>query len=303
MESQLAALGVQIVSWSYFSDEDLGLIREAARAGPLVLRANRSDGGAGLRVVHDEDELAQQWPPHADGFLAASRYLPSAVPLNVSGCIFPRGALTLHAPSIQLIGLPLSTTRPFGYCGNDFAAARELETEALDQLEEVATTTARWLTNQGYLGAFGIDALLHEGQVLLVEINPRFQGSSVLAAQLAREMERPDIFLDHIAAFLGLPAPPPIPLRDLAREQAHAAHVLCYNRSPNPVRVRPVSVDALEAPCGLIPRDTVAIQPEGILFSAHFGSSVTENGMSLRPEAEGIVRRLLHHLYDPPAAG
>ena len=109
-------------------------------------------------------------------FIAAAPYLVPNIPLNVNACVFSDSLVSLHSPSFQLIGLPGFTSRTFGYCGNDFAQVRELEGNVLDQLEHIVLESGKWLAGKGYVGAFGVDALLCKGQVYLTEINPRFQG-------------------------------------------------------------------------------------------------------------------------------
>ncbi|HVT60403.1 MAG TPA: ATP-grasp domain-containing protein [Thermoanaerobaculia bacterium] len=307
MELQLAAAGVRVVPWSYFADEDLVLIEEAAASGPLVLRTNRSDGGAGLTLIEHPAQLARSWPSHPEGFLAAAPFLAPNVPLNVNACVFPDGQVSLHPASLQLIGLASCTNRRFGYCGNDFAKAAELDRGVLDQLEEATVAAGRWLGRQGYLGAFGVDAILYQDQVYLVEVNPRFQGSSALAARLARELDRPDLFLDHIAAFLDLPRPAPMPLHEMTRRQSALAHVVCHHLGSQPLHCAPVDPDHLAVRCGLLPRPEVAVGSEAILFDALFRGKVTETGGELLPQAKEQVLDVTRQLYgsaiaddDPP---
>lgn len=286
IETQLAAAGIRVLPWADFADDDRVLIREAAEAGPLVLRANRSDGGAGLTLIEDPAQLDEGWPVHGDGFLSAAPYLAPSLPLNVNACVFPGGEVSLHSPSLQLIGVPSCTGRRFGYCGNDFARIAELESRQLDELESMTRVAGAWLGRQGYLGAFGIDALLHNGDIYLIEVNPRFQGSSAVAAELARDLDRPDIFLDHMAAFLGLPPPSQIPLRELARTQPAAAHVVCHNLLDRPVRAALASPDDLAANCSLLPDPGTLVQPHAALFALRYHHAVTDTGQTLVTSVE-----------------
>jgi len=296
IETQLAEIGVRIVPWRYFADDDIALIREAAETGPLVLRTNRSDGGAGLTLVQKPSELQNEWPVHGEGFLAAAPFLTPAIPINVNACVFPGGEVSLHAPSLQLIGIPSCTSRHFGYCGNDFARIADLEREILGDLEKIVVTTGRWLGRQGYLGAFGVDAIVHAGTVYLVEVNPRFQGSSVLAATLARELDRPDLFLDHISAFLDLPAPEHMSMAEIARQQPKLSHVVSHNLANAPVRIEIEASDRLPLRCTLLPHPEVVISAEGILFDAILPQTVTETGMELVPEVANQLNLVLREI-------
>lgn len=298
VETELRRHGIKVIPWRYFDDEDQLGLAESLEVGPMVLRANRTDGGAGLTLVRDEGQLAHDRPMHYDGFLAAAPLLAPAIPLNVNACVFRDGALSLHAPSVQLVGVRACTERPFGYCGNDFARIRDLDGRTLDAFEEMALKVGRWLAREGYVGAFGIDAVVHGGEVFLAEINARFQGSSPLAAQLADHLGRSNLFLDHLSAFLDIEADPLMSLRDQAREQSALAQVIVYNRGPVPVRRRTdAKSDGEEIHCKLLPAEPVAVDTEGLLFKLVMPGPVTEDGLSLCPAIDSEVRRLTAQLF------
>ncbi|HEY6103679.1 MAG TPA: ATP-grasp domain-containing protein, partial [bacterium] len=200
VETELREIGIRVVPWRYLATHDANLrpaLERALQGGPLVLRANRSISGRGLTMVRHPDEIAQVGEgTNPDGFIAVAPFLEPSVPLNVNACVFPDGTVSLHSPSLQLIGIP-GAGSPFTYCGNDFAQVRELDEAILDTLQEMATRVGRWLCSMGYAGAFGVDALLYQGAVYLTEVNPRFQGSSLVSASLDAELDRPDMYLTH----------------------------------------------------------------------------------------------------------
>jgi hypothetical protein len=299
VETQLRTIGLPVVPWTYFADDDLALIREAAEAGPLVLRANRSDGGAGLTLIHNPAQIQQSWPVHLDGFLAAAPFLDPCIPLNVNACVFPGSYVSIHPASLQLIGIPICTGRRFGYCGNDFARIADLDVSILGALEKMTLRVGGWLGTQGYLGAFGIDAVLHKGSVYLVEVNPRFQGSSALAATLMRDLDLPDLFLDHVAAFLGLSAPHAVPLADITRNQSPSAHIVCHNIAA-PRRIEIPTPDRLPLRCSLLPRPDVTIAREGILFEAVVPGRVTTTGAELLDDIDEQVRHIAQEVARNP---
>lgn len=296
VESQLARAGVRVLPWHYWADSDRPLLREWAARQPLVLRANRTDGGLGVQLLNCPTALETQWPPHNDGFLAAAPYLNTAIPLNVNACVFADGSVTMHGPSLQIIGVPTLTRRTFGYCGNDFGAISELDDVILDDFETMTRHTALWLHEKGYRGAFGIDALLFEGRLYLTEINPRFQGSSRLSARLDAELDRADVFLEHTAAMLGMTPPPPTPLRELARSQGPWAHMILHNLFDEPVSVAPTS-DSVGREYRLEPDTTTNVLPEAVAFEVVVEQAVTRDGKSLIPAADAIVHSMVKRLW------
>jgi hypothetical protein len=284
---------VRAIEWKYVPDADLESIRKTAKSYPIVLRSSKTSGGSGLTVAHTPEEVPVNSRPHADGLVAVSRFLAPSTSLNVGACVFPSGELSLHAPSVQLVGVPSCTSRPFGYCGNDFASVRDLDTAVLDQFQILTEVVGAWLHRHGYVGAFGVDGLVHQGNVYFVELNPRFQGSSSLSAELDRDIDRSDIFLEHVAAFLGLPAAAPVQFVDLISEQAPAAQVVSRNATGAPVVVGEVPAAPAPAQLRQYPKSGYQVAPEAMLGQLVFPGSVTSDGTSLTQGAEAAVARVV----------
>jgi len=191
-----------------------------------------------------------------------------------------------------LIGIESCVRGRFGYCGNDFAATLDaIGKGAIQELEQMTTSIGVWLWRNGYVGAFGVDALFHEGELYLTEINPRFQGSSASSADLDDALGRDNIFSHHLAACLGLDGPEQADatLCEIAVEQAKEryalSNVICYNSSGGGMRLREDGV--LPEPLGPhattygIPRTEVIVEPEAMLFKIRTDLSVTDDGYAL----------------------
>jgi len=281
VESELKSIGIRTLPWKYYCDTESRIIKESAEKSLLVLRANRSDGGSGLSLIYGPQEVDDKCPKHTDGFIAVCPLLSPCVPTNINACIFPGGRVSFHPASFQIIGPANCTTRTFGYCGNDFAAIKELDGEFLDQMQVMTIKVGNWMYRNGYLGAFGIDFLIYEGELYLTEVNPRFQGSSLISALIDRELGRPDIYMDHIAAFLGIEGGEEIELRSLTAEQPLMAHVICHNTLGEPTHVKSTDISTLTVRCRLVPQNDVRILEEAIIFEAVFENAVTQNGMDL----------------------
>jgi ATP-grasp domain len=281
VENELRRRGLPIIPWRYFAKEDRQRLEEEVTSlGALVVRANRSDGGAGVKAISSPDEIAAHISDSRDGFVAATPLLEPHVPLNVNACVFQDGTISLHPASMQLIGIEACTRRRFGYCGNDFAAIKDLDSELLQQFDSITRRAGRWLWSQGYLGAFGVDALVHQGRLLLAEINPRFQGSSLLSARIDRAMGRPDLFLCHLAAHLGLAAPPDRRLSEIVQEQGSFAQVVYHNLQTEAALAEVpdlVGDLALE----LIPSADVRVHPNATVWRVLVPGAVTRNGRTI----------------------
>jgi hypothetical protein len=197
--------------------------------------------------------------------------------------------VTLHTPSLQLIGLPQCTPLRLGYCGNDWAAAKALEPRALEALERMGQAAGGWLGRRGFRGAFGLDAMVCGANVLFTEINPRFQGSSRISATIEEQAGLPDIFLDHLMAWLGLPSYGRPPLSELARQQRATAQIICYNLDLGLVRLPERLAVPEDVSQGLLPATDVTVGHNSAMFALSFEKQVTGDGISVYPEVAAIV--------------
>jgi hypothetical protein len=305
VESELKKYGIRTIPWRYYMLHNLSELAHLISQGPIVVRSDKLSigGGGNMVIIRDQSETANLPGTGHDFLISVSSYLEPSVPLNVNACVFQDGSVSLHGPSLQLIGITSCTNLVLGYCGNDFSQVRNLDVTILNELEEMVIRVGKWLASMGYLGVFGVDAIEYKGHVYFSEINPRFQNSSVIAAQLDEELDRPDMYLNQMAVFFGLPAPPCIPLRELAKQQRGISQIICNNRYRQPVLLKDiVKLEQKNIEFALLPAGDVEIVPEGLLFRAVIKGSVTENGKSLLPTYErGIAAAA--GLFAPKLAG
>jgi hypothetical protein len=231
VESKVRAMGIPTIPWTYIADEDQLNALPILADGPIVLRRSRSSGGTGLFRIETAAELEAAWPEQDEAFVSVAPFIPDGIPTNVSGVVWHDG-VTVHGASVQLIGIPELTSRPFGYCGNDFGAARELPQNVIREMEQATMLVGRWLLSHGFIGGFGVDFLVQGEQVLFTEINPRLQGVTHLACQARAAAGESCVLLEHLAANLGLSAPTSQSLTNQVAEVATLSHVVFHRPPP-----------------------------------------------------------------------
>ncbi len=301
VESELKKIGVRTIPWKHYGLHNLPEASQLIAQMPFIVRSDEVSigGGGNMSIIRAKNKINSLLTLDYDSLLSISPYLYPNVPLNVNACLFQDGSISLHGPSIQLIGIESCTRYVLGYCGNDFSRIRDLDAGILDELEEMVIHVGKWLASVGYLGVFGVDAIEYKGHVYFSEINPRFQNSSVIAAQLDQELDLPDMYLNQIAAFAGLSAPPHIPLKELAKQQKGVSQIICNSQYPQPVFCKDTPDKKREdSGCLLLPASDVETVPEGMLFKLLVDGTVTENGQSLL-ESYGREISVLNELFFP----
>ena len=290
---------IPLLQWTYVQVNDFEAIRRLTDVGPLVGRTSTGAGGKDIFEFSTELEFKALMPKQHDGFVSISTFLHNATPLNVNACVYSSGEVGVFALSYQIIGVEFLTRRRFGFCGNDFCAAADLPKGLVDNIERITKKTGGWLARNGYTGLFGLDILLHNGEPLITEINPRFQGSTPLSASINQTVCIPDPFSEHIAAFLGLECPV-MPScfeqiaasRDLLGERP-VAQVVHRNTSLSNIRAVACDEGKLEGiTLEAVPTPDIYIQPEAMIFKSLHRQQVTSDGYSVVSEVE-MANRLV----------
>lgn len=228
VETAVAGLGVPHLDWSYIADEEQLQARALIKTGDVMLRRTRTSGGEGMVRVRDARRLAEHWPRIPEAFASVSPYLRGGLPVNVGATVW-KNTVTVHHPSVQLIGIPGLVTREFGYCGNDFGRMRDEDPAIIDEIQDSTVKIGNWLQGNGYLGAFGVDYLIYKGHALFTEVNARFQGSTHLSCRLSIEAGEACLMLEHLAAHLGIEGPAgQRPLRETVAEMPDLAQIVFH---------------------------------------------------------------------------
>jgi len=289
VETEIANLGIPLINWTYVADDDQLQTLRFLDEGPVILRRSRTNGGVGLVRIDEPSTLKTHWPIEDEAYVSVAPYIDGGLPVNVNAVVWHDG-ITVHPASVQLIGVPECTTRPFGYCGNDFAAATDLERSQLSTMDDSVRAIGEWLRRFGYLGGFGVDFLIdRNGVPLFTEVNPRLQGSTHASSQLSVEWGTSCILLEHIAAFLGISAPSGSSLVEFAAADPHLAHFVVHWTGEAPTSVDPTNlVDALIAIPGtsridVVTRPELMTEPGATVARVTAKSKLTKGGYDLAP--------------------
>ncbi len=174
--------------------------------GPFVVQPPVGSSGENTYFVNNEIDFERV----KDVFEPAqrvklSKYLP--VPSLNGHCVVLKtrdGLRSIAAcPSVQIVGAHGCTSRAEVYCGNDFSAAASMPKSIREEICKIMENIGLYMGTKGFLGLFGMDFLLNGDEVLALEINPRFQGSTMLLSLL--QVDRGEIPLAalHVMQFMG----------------------------------------------------------------------------------------------------
>ncbi|OPX76447.1 MAG: carbamoyl phosphate synthase-like protein [Methanosaeta sp. PtaB.Bin018] len=151
---------------------------------PILVKPRKGAGGYGCRLVKNAAEL--NW---AEGFVAQDFIAGEPASVSVIGNGHEARAVAVNE---QLVGAKWAGASDFRYVGN----ITPLECPSCG----IAKMAERIVAALGLLGSNGVDFLLTERGPVVVEVNPRFQGS-LDTVEMATGI---NIFQSHLEAFAGI---------------------------------------------------------------------------------------------------
>ncbi|MCX9025925.1 MAG: ATP-grasp domain-containing protein [Candidatus Methanoperedens sp.] len=161
---------------------------------PLIIKPKSGSGGLKNIIVRTGEELNFFRERRNSHDFIAQEFV-EGIPCSAS-VISTGDEAVVVAVNEQLIGIPRLTRLPFAYCGN----VTPFETKSRQEMEEYSKQIAIEFKLRG---SNGIDFMLTDKGLYVIEVNPRFQGS-IDTVELSTGL---NVFDAHIKSFSGeLPA-------------------------------------------------------------------------------------------------
>lgn len=166
----------------------------------FVIQASSSCGGSGTWFLSSETSKFVINQLKQKECYIITPYIAQSVSVNVHTIIYDEKVITLP-PSVQIISHDRNT---FSYVGADFIAYRYLSSEIRDKIRKYTGIICNLLQEKGYKGVCGIDFIATANEVYFMEVNSRFQASTIL---LNKALSKMDASLSvqhlHMDAFLS----------------------------------------------------------------------------------------------------
>lgn len=152
----------------------------------IVIQKSHGGGGYGTYLINSENSVAviDKLKKEMTTFLI-SPYMENSVSVNVHIAVSDNQTVLFPA-SVQLVELHKDQIM---YRGADFISFRDLPFDVQDSVQVTASKIADVLRKMNYRGVAGIDMLVCAGEVYFLEVNPRFQASSIIIDKYLNERQ------------------------------------------------------------------------------------------------------------------
>lgn len=144
------------------------LIHASGLRFPLMIKPRCGSGGMRNATVKDEEGLSAFQARRDAGEFIAQEFV-NGIPCSAS-LIGTGDEASVIALNEQLIGMPYLTRLAFAYCGNVTPFITEFGKEMTGYSRQIALEF-------GLEGTNGVDFIQTEKGIVVIEVNPRFQGS------------------------------------------------------------------------------------------------------------------------------
>lgn len=201
MESSFVELKTRVFPKRELKYEDL----ENYYNGAFVVCASDSNGGEGVFKISNRNEYSEAINAIETPVIRTELFLDKAIPLNQIGFITYNGNILKYKPSIQIIR-NIHQQNKMEYAGCDFSCENYLNTpsETIAMLSELTHNIGEILYKIGYRGTFGCDYLFVDNKIHFIELNPRYQASTLIPNI---HLGKNEIIAPHILHILGFIKP------------------------------------------------------------------------------------------------
>lgn len=163
----------------------------------FVIQKNISSGGKGTYLLTSNNESCIFNELEEGELYIVSPYIENAYSINIHLCISDNCILQFPL-SLQITKL---VNHKILYCGSDYTTTTNMSFKIKNKIQTKVNKICEMLKLLGYKGVLGIDLIITNQHIYFIEINPRFQGSSMPLSKSLIDNKLPSLYELHMAAF------------------------------------------------------------------------------------------------------
>ena len=162
-----------------------------------ILQENHASGGYGTHIIDQNSiNLCIETFDSSKGYFL-SPYFEKSFSVNVHCIIFDNDIIVCPG-SVQIVN---QVNNKINYLGSDFVEYRSLPKDLKESIKTSSKKFCEVLKNMRYRGVLGIDFLIINNIPHLLEVNARFQASTILLNRALRDYNLPSMQEIHLKAF------------------------------------------------------------------------------------------------------
>jgi len=201
--NELSKAGVKFPETLVGSLKDFTYEILSKQLGPkFVIQFNRGHTGSGTHFIQSEAEytaLSVEFPAR----IARIGKFVTGIPYTLNACITKNG-IFIGGLNYQITGVENIAQTKAATVGNDFSYREQINQVVLDKIIEQTNLIGMTMSNAGFRGLFGVDLIVSEGEIFIIEVNARQPASIPFYTKLQIKLGQIPLSLLHLAEFLGI---------------------------------------------------------------------------------------------------
>ncbi|MFA6368837.1 MAG: ATP-grasp domain-containing protein [Candidatus Shapirobacteria bacterium] len=165
----------------------------------LVLQTHFGWAGNSTFFGQSWDEIKNKISPKV--ITKFSPFLKSSYSL-LNNCCLTKFGLIQSPPALQYTGIKPYTQNPFTTVGRQWPSMAPLK--IIKNIQQITNNFSSILKEIGYKGFFGLDFIVHQNKIYLLECNPRLTASFDFYTQLEKNLQINPLFYFHLLEFLKI---------------------------------------------------------------------------------------------------
>jgi len=154
-----------------------------SRNKKFVVQLPRGFSGNATFFIEDKNNLDEIFKKYKNRKVKLSEYFKGET-YTINACVIGNEIL-ISKPIFQITGLSSYNKNSFGgTCGNDYIYPKKLRKKQRKEIFDCTKKVGDYIKRLGYKGIFGLDFVVNNKKVNLIEINPRIIGSMSLFTKL-----------------------------------------------------------------------------------------------------------------------
>lgn len=193
---------VPILDYALFKGRDIKFtsLKKLYNYDSFVIQSKEGSGGSGTIILNEDNYNSIKF--NKDEIYMVTKYCKNNIPVNIH-LLIGEDDITLLPISIQIIE---KINNKLVYKGCDFIASKNLiDNSLVIKINKYALKIGKLIQEKGYRGIMGIDSICYDKEVYFMEINPRFQNSSIVLNKALYEQNLPSLQELHYNCFYNKP--------------------------------------------------------------------------------------------------
>ena len=207
----------------------------------FVVQLPRGFSGNSTFLIKTEKDLKEVAKKYKGRKIKLSEYINGDT-YTINACAGKFGVI-ISQPIFQITGLTDYNKNELGTCGNDYAYRERLKSEEKKKMFDYTKKVGEYMKKLGYKGIFGLDFIVSNNKVDLIEINPRLIASISVFTKLQIQSGQIPFLFSHLAEFLRIGCKAkPLPFRSSfakwnEEKNFNAAQLILRNVQKNSIKI------------------------------------------------------------------